>query len=64
MATRLLTPEGIPSQSRGPIVLWWSVVALARDSKARIPLAVLFVIWILAYLRLFVDATSLGWSGT
>lgn len=69
MATRLITPEGMPRQSHGPIVLWWSVVALARDRKARIPLALVLVIWLLAYLRLFVDATPrlpllFNWSGS
>ncbi len=50
-----MDPEGTRRQGRGPIVLWGSMVALAHDERARIPLAVLFVIWVLAFLRLFVD---------
>lgn len=55
MAARPMDPEGTHHQMRGPSVLWRSMVALAHDQQARIPLAVLFVIGVLAFQRLFVD---------
>lgn len=57
MATTLIRPGGVSALARARVALWRSVVALARDRNARVPLALLFVIWVLACLRLFVDAT-------
>lgn len=55
MAARPMAPDGTRRPVRGPWVLWRSMVALTHDRQARIPLAVLFVIWVLAFQRLFVD---------
>lgn len=55
MDARHTAPEGRRRRVRGAIVLWRGMLALADDPKAWIPLAVLFVIWVLAFLRLFVD---------
>ncbi len=50
-----MTPDRLPRKERGLGLLWRSMAAMAHDRKARIPLAVLFVIWVLAFQRLFVD---------
>lgn len=49
-----MAPDRTPRQVRGPSLLWRSMAAMAHDRQARIPLAVLFVIWVLAFQRLFV----------
>ncbi len=50
-----MAPDRTPRQVRGPSLLWRSMAAMAHDRQARLPLAVLFVIWVLAFQRLFVD---------
>lgn len=57
MAATPMDPDDMPRPVRDLGVLWRSMVALARDRKAWLPLGALFVIWLLAFLRLFVDPT-------
>lgn len=57
MAASFSHPPGSPVRSWSLGALWRAVVALASDRKLWLPLGAVLGIWVLAYVRVFVDPT-------